>query len=293
MPPPVTILMPVFNGSEYLSEAIESILNQTFGDFEFLVVNDGSTDASGEILQRYHCHDHRLRVYHQQHLGLIPSLNRGFHLAKGKYVARMDADDVSHPERIATQVAFMQSQPDCVLLGTAADLIDSTGNRLEAITPPHDCEVIKRTLHHGNAFIHGSIIMLHAAFDRAGGYRESAYLAEDYDLWCRVAQVWGVTNLTARLYSLRIHQGSVSARGVTAQLQARYTIRAAHYGTPQPSWAERRTARADAHLNYTRLFEVTGQHRAARTHLLAAWAAKPWSPTVIRTLIRLLTRAHC
>jgi len=283
--PLVSVVMSVLDGARFLAQAVDSILAQTFHDLEFVIVDDGSTDATPKILAELQRRDARIQLYRQEHQGLIGSLNRGCHLARGKYVARMDADDVSHPDRIVHQVQFMQSHPNCLLLGTAAELIDFAGKRVGSLTPPGDSETITRKLQHGNVFVHGSILMLRAALDQAGFYDESACLAEDYDLWCRLARLGQVVNLTELLYSLRVHSASVSVGRIDAQLEAMYRIRSKHYGTPPPSWAERRTACADAHLRYAQIFAASAQYRAARVHLQAAWTAKPWSPTVLRALI--------
>ena len=119
--PKISVVMAVYNGEKYLREAIDSILNQTFKDFEFIIVNDGSTDRTREILESFI--DPRIVLIHQEHMGLTKSLNRGIALAKGKYIARQDADDISMAERLEKQFNFLESHENVALLGTAGHII--------------------------------------------------------------------------------------------------------------------------------------------------------------------------
>src|SRR5689334_8878938 len=121
--PPLTVLMSVYNGVRFLSQAIVSILGQSFGDFEFLIVDDGSDDGSWEILQR-HAGDARIRLIRQDNRGLAASLNRGLAEARSPLVARMDADDVARPHRLQTQIDFLRERPEIVLVGSAVEIID-------------------------------------------------------------------------------------------------------------------------------------------------------------------------
>src|SRR5690606_37374672 len=127
--PRVTVLLAVHNGERYIQEAIDSILAQTFGDFELLIVNDGSTDATRDLVLSYS--DDRIRLVDNDHnIGLPKSLNRGLRLAKGRYIARLDADDISEPDRLAAQVSFLQANPDVAMVGSWYRKIDGEGNTL-------------------------------------------------------------------------------------------------------------------------------------------------------------------
>jgi len=149
MKPTVSVLMPVFNGEQFLRPAMNSILNQTFTDFEFIIVDDGSTDHSREILNSYT--DSRVRlICNESNIGLTDSLNRGLEAASGNYIARMDQDDISLPERLAKQVAFMDSHPEVGVCGTWAKDIDQT----DSTTPGHSSDnpmLLKASL---NRFCH-------------------------------------------------------------------------------------------------------------------------------------------
>src|SRR5512135_1833139 len=129
-PPLISVCMPVYNAERYIARAVESILGQTFGDFEFLILDDGSTDGSLEILRRYANHDPRIRLTSRPNKGLPPSLNELVDQARGEFIARMDADDVALPERFARQVEYLRAHPDCVLVGSRVQLVDPEGDPL-------------------------------------------------------------------------------------------------------------------------------------------------------------------
>lgn len=170
--PLVTVLMSVFNGEKYLREAIDSILTQTFSDFEFLIINDASTDRSREIILSYL--DPRIRLIdNEENIGLTRSLNKGIDLAKGKYIARMDADDVSMPERLEKQVRFMEENPDIAVLGSWAYGIDGTGRINAEFRTPICEEIIFKDLFFSNPLIHGSVMFDKKFVKNIGSYNPS------------------------------------------------------------------------------------------------------------------------
>ncbi len=179
--------MSVYNGARFLPEAVESILRQSWSDFEFVIVNDGSTDETWSILEGYRAQDGRVRLVDQEKRGLTASLNRGCSLSKGKFIARMDADDVAMLRRLELQMHFMDTHADVGVLGGAFELIDAAGKRLGvSLLPSEDLE-IRRMLLDSTAFLHPSVLISRSALERVGGYREVKY-AEDYDLWLRLAE---------------------------------------------------------------------------------------------------------
>jgi hypothetical protein len=208
----VTVLMSVFNGQRYLREAVESILGQTFEDFELLVVNDGSTDASRAILDSYR--DPRLRIVeHATNLGLSRSLNRGIAQARGRYVARLDADDVAEPDRLQRQVDFLDRHPDVVLLGSCYTVIDEDGHRIGQRWVPVDDLEIRWMLEFCNAFAHSAVMLRRDALaGEAVVYDESLVYAMDYDLWTRLAGRGRLANLDACLVRWRAAPGSLTSR---------------------------------------------------------------------------------
>jgi hypothetical protein len=204
--------MSVFNGGRFLSEAVESILNQTFRDFEFIIIDDGSTDETADILSRYQEPDPRVIVRHQQNRGQVPSLNTGCGLARGRYIARIDADDICLPERLERQVAYLEQNPQVALLGTLVNFIDASGRLLATIPFPTDDNGIRKWLFqlHQVPFSHPTLVFRTEVFRAVNGYRAKFAPAEDYDLLIRIAERWQVANLPEALVKMRRHAHSLS-----------------------------------------------------------------------------------
>ncbi|HTY23317.1 MAG TPA: glycosyltransferase [Desulfomonilaceae bacterium] len=220
MNPKVTVLMSVFNGRTYLPEAVESILGQTFGDFEFLIIDDGSEQPLEDTIRSYK--DSRTSVYRQENMGLARSLNRGLGLARGDYVARMDADDVSRLDRLQMQFAEMESHPQIDLLGAFFDVIDDNGELIETkelITDP-----IYRLwrLQFHNTYGHGTVMLRRQSVIDAGMYDESLLYAQDYELWSRISAKENTAIIPEVLYHYRLFDKSqqASVRNYDAQLTA-------------------------------------------------------------------------
>jgi hypothetical protein len=209
--PTVSVVMSVFNGERYLAEAVESILGQSFDDFEFIVINDGSTDHSGAILESYLKKDSRLVVYHQDNRGLVEALNRGCAIARGKYIARTDADDIAIGDRLMRQVDYMKKHPEIGVLGGAVEIIDPTGKALETHVNPIKDKDIKLALLRGDCpFWHPSVLMRTDVFVATGGYRKIVIGAEDYDLWLRIGEHHQLANLEVVVLKYRLHPGQVT-----------------------------------------------------------------------------------
>jgi glycosyltransferase involved in cell wall biosynthesis len=207
MDPRVTVLMPVYNGARFIREAIESVLAQTFGDFELLVLDDGSADGSAELVASYR--DPRIRlVWNEGHRGLVPTLNQGLALARGILIARQDADDRSHRRRLADQVQRLREQPELALVGTQARVIDPDGRVIGALNRPQEAVSIRWYHLFDNAFIHSSVMFRRAAAERLSGYEPLAH-CEDYALWSRMALAHPVANLPGRLVDYRANPRSV------------------------------------------------------------------------------------
>lgn len=207
--PMVTVLMSVYNGEKFLKEAMESILNQTFTNFEFLIINDGSTDSSVEIIESYK--DSRIRlINNEKNLKLIASLNKGISLAKGKYIARMDCDDFSVPQRLQKQVEFLESNSEYGLVGTYYTVIDGEGKEQRNVSYPSSNELIKLFLSLNCPLAHGSIMGRTELFkENLYGSKES-YAVEDYELWTRMAKVTKIHNIPEYLFKYRIYGESFS-----------------------------------------------------------------------------------
>ncbi|MEM8598299.1 MAG: glycosyltransferase family 2 protein [Bacteroidota bacterium] len=220
--PTISVVMAVYNGERYLRQAVDSILDQTFTDFELLCIDDGSTDATPEILAAYAARDARVRVLSQANRGLIASLNRGVSEARGGLIARMDDDDVSHPERFDQQVAFLKAHPEVGILGTVAAYSDAdgelTGGAWPRWAPPgmNGWNLLFKT-----NICHPTVLMrrevLDALDDGQGLYRKEALHAEDYELWTRARFVTRIANLPDALLTRRKHDGTIGAQHAERQ----------------------------------------------------------------------------
>jgi hypothetical protein len=220
----VSVLLPVYNCPAYVGQAVESILGQTFTDFELLVIDDGSTDETADVVRAYR--DPRLTVESQANVGLAATLNRGIRLARARYIARQDQDDWSHPQRLARQVAFMDANAGCGLLGTWAEIWrdDSRTNRAHA--HPSDNADLQYALLLNNPFVHSSVMIRREALEDVGGYATdpSRQPPEDYELWSRIARQWSVANIPEYLHVYREVQGSMSRQGPSPFLDHLVTI---------------------------------------------------------------------
>jgi glycosyltransferase involved in cell wall biosynthesis len=215
--PKVSVVMSVLNGETYLAESIKSILLQPFEDIDFLVVNDGSTDRTGKILSGVQ--DARLRVIDQDNRGLAASLNRAVSEATGDYIARMDADDFSYPNRLLNQTAFLDENPAYGLVGSYYHLIGPTGQLLGLQYRPVDDAELQRYLLEANQFAHGAVMFRRSLFEQVGGYDVQFRYAQDYDLWLRMAERSKLFNLPKVLYAWRSTAENQSAEKVSEQLR--------------------------------------------------------------------------
>ncbi|MBW7996407.1 MAG: glycosyltransferase [Candidatus Glassbacteria bacterium] len=219
--PTVTVLMSVYNGQRFLAESIESILGQSFGGFEFLVVDDGSTDSSNAIIQEFARADQRIRILRNEtNLGLTRSLNRGIAEARGRYLARQDADDVSLPERLECQTDFLESNPEVGVLGSGCLLIDEAGEVVGERTPVPDSRRLRTELIVKNhALVHTSVMVRTNLLRNAGGYDETIRYAQDYDLWWRLSGRTELANLERKLVKWRVSGAQISAGDRAGQLE--------------------------------------------------------------------------
>ena len=218
--------MAVFNGVEYLAEAMDSMLAQTFGDFELIVVDDGSTDSSPAVLADYAKRDPRVRIVPQKNAGLTAALNAAAKLATGDLLARMDPDDVALPERLAEQVAFMDEHPEITLLGTRVTLIDPYGTPYQnPLHPLHHDEIDAKLLAgEGWAIVHPAAMMRRSAFEAVNGYDERYRTSQDFDLWLRMAEAGKLANLPTPLLKYRQHLGSANFKKAEQQKKLKVQI---------------------------------------------------------------------
>lgn len=220
MAPNVTVVMAVYNGQRYVREAIQSILDQSFSNFEFLVVDDGSVDESAEIVASYS--DARLRLIRSSHnCGLAAALNTGIAEARGRYLVRMDADDISKPDRLAKQVDFMERHPVIGISGTWVEVVGA--GRQEILQYPVDSEVIHSRLLFESVLAHPSVIINRSLWDQERlSYDPSFPCAQDFDLWARAVLVFPLANQPEVLLVHRLHSEQVGSR----------------FGKTQETWAD-------------------------------------------------------
>lgn len=205
----VTVLLPAYNAAAYIREAVDSIMAQTFKNFELLIINDGSTDGTGEILEQYN--DPRIRLVHQPNMGLIKTLNKGLELAQGKYIARFDADDVCYPERLEEQVAFLNAHPDYVLIGSEADYMDEKGNFIFRFQfRQYEDDEIRAAGFVDCPVIHASVMFVKQAVIDAGGYNDRAITFEDHLLWKQLVAFGKIKNVHKPWIKVRFNIDSVT-----------------------------------------------------------------------------------
>ncbi len=277
--PQISVLMPVRDGARWISTAIESVLSQTFADFELIVVDDGSTDATPAIVAGHASRDPRIVVMTQPASGLVTALNSGLSAARAPLLARLDADDVAEPTRLAEQLAEMTRNPQLAVLGSWALEIDETGRAHGVRRPKTDADQLMRELNRANPMIHSAVMLRTAMAREAGGYRPTFTAAEDFDLWLRLSERGEVANLERELVRYRVHSGSITARKSLVQLlSTRLAQRSAllrRAGQPDPAdglktpfdvWADPPPAYAEA----------------VAIHRVLAWASPETIPAAYR-----------
>lgn len=221
--PLVSVVTPVFNGGKYLSDTIESILNQTFRDFEFILLDDGSTDDSLAILREYAAKDSRIRVITRENRGLGTTQHELVYLAQGEFIAQLDHDDIAFPDRLELQVDFLRKNPEVAVVGGAYQLIDSGDRYLTTLTLPQTNEEIQTLMLGGHCAIgHFGAMMRRAQMLEIGSYDSSLNSAADIDLFLRLGEVGELANLSDVLMKYRLHDKSASVKvGLKQREEAR------------------------------------------------------------------------
>jgi hypothetical protein len=291
----VTVLLPVYDAERYLAEAVESILAQTFSDFELLAIDDGSRDGSTALLERYARRDPRVRLVRRAHSGLVATLNAGLALARGELVARMDADDVALARRLELQVARLDRDPDLVCVGGAYEVIDARGRRIDLVRPPEVPEqVLAAALEGRSPICHPAALYRRDRVVAAGGYDPAVPVAQDYDLWLRLMDTGRLANLSEVVLRLRYHTNSVSEREQAKQIAfAARLCEAARRrrGISGPPPALRpwrpfpdRLSRQQFALAWCRSAWRLGERRTALAYAVRAVLLQPFSAQLLRLI---------
>jgi GT2 family glycosyltransferase len=220
--PVVSVVMPVYNDYGYLAEAIESMLTQTFTDFELVIVDDGSDAQTHDLLQSYATRDRRMKIIRNEtNHGVSYSANVGCRAAAGTYIARMDADDISLPDRLARQVAYFEAHPTAAIIGTDFDIIDDTGSVVRGSWQlSWSAEETTWLLCFGCCLCHSSTMARASLLRQAGYYDERLSAAEDFDLYTRLISRAEVLNIPEKLHRYRVHGTSVTQVAAAASLES-------------------------------------------------------------------------
>jgi len=235
--PLISVAMVTCNVERFLAESIESVLGQSIGDFEFIVLDYGSTDKSREIVLSYAAKDARIKLHQTPTCTLAEARTTVCSLASGRYIAVQDADDNSLPNRLLWEVEFMDRHPEVAIVGSAAQWINGDGRVLLTSRPPTSDEEIRKALLVGSPFVHTSVLMRRQAFAQVGGYRRAFPPSEDYDLYLRLSEHFQCANLESVAVQYRLHSQQVSLRWRRQQTMAKLAA--------QASAAARRTGRKD------------------------------------------------
>lgn len=273
--PQVSIVMSAFNAEAYVREAVTSLLDQSFHDFELIVINDGSEDDTGAILHSFQ--DVRIKVVDQPNRGVGTSLNLGCDMARGEFIARLDADDVACPRRLELQASYLLENEGVGLLGGGIEALNAEGQVAYTVYyPPTDAE-IRRALPHRTCFAHSAVMMRKEAFDRAGGYRRQFDFVEDHDLWLRMIELTNAANLREIVCRHRIHHESASQQNIERQAIVGLAAKAAA-----------RMRRISGKDDFDGMLEITAQElaevgvRPGQIRQAIALAYLRWANTLLR-----------
>lgn len=289
--PYISVVMPVYNADQFLVSSVRSILHQTFTNFEFIIINDGSTDTSEQKLNHLRENDPRIRLISRENKGLTATLNEGVRYAQGMYIARMDADDIALPERFAKQVLFLDTHPDHVAVGSRVLLIDPDNSPicLFSTETEHDAIDQAHLAGKGGAICHPALMVRRSALERVGGYREIMSHAEDLDLFLRLAELGKLANLPETLMHYRMHPRSIGHEKRSEQYESavRAVSEAYRRRGLDMSNHHRHKSEAKRQLTISELYEKwawwslhAGNTKTARKH---AWLALRHSPVSMKT----------
>lgn len=217
----LSVILPSYNGGKFIGNAIKSVLDQSFSQYELLVIDDGSTDNTAEIVQEISKRDGRLRYVRQEtNLGLQQTLNNGLRLAKGHYIARLDDDDVwIDKDKLKIQVEFLDRHPTHVLVGTGHIFVDETGKELHRFMPPSTDPEIRKIILRDNVFLHSAVMYRRDIVLQVGGYNYERLHGDDYDLWLKLGTIGKLANLPTYAVAYNTRKGSISSKHLVVQLK--------------------------------------------------------------------------
>jgi len=291
--PAISVITPVYNNAPYMREALDSILDQTFGDFEYILINDGSTDNSLEIIEEYAQKDPRIRIASHGNKGYIAALNEGLDVARAEFIARMDADDVSLSDRFEKQIAYLRAHPECVVVGGRVLLIDSEGAPLREMCDEttHDEIDAAHLAGRGGTIVHPAMMARRSAIDSIGKYSDAYPWAEDLDFFLRLAEVGRVANLPGVILRYRQHLSSIGySKSEVQQKSTIAVVRDTHLrrGLPVPGGLDSKSIAvssvAQSYRKWAWWALGAGYVASARKHALRALRTEPLSVESWRTV---------
>ncbi len=298
MPEPlVSIVIPAFNAERFLRPAIESMICQTFSDWEMICLNDGSRDSTGQMLDGFAANDPRIRVIHQENQGVTRTLNRGLSLARGPLIARMDADDIAMANRLTLQAKFLADHPNHVAVGGAILKIDTDSDRLGIDRlPTEHSDIEAALLKRDTGLFHPTVMMRAAAVEAVGGYRPEHLAVEDHDLWLRLAQFGRLGNLNEVLLCYRLHPASACWQKAAAQRENMNHVLAEAYaarGQQMPEHLRLSPAVVRSPAGPGKWARMAARGRVPRTafkHLVRLWREPATAGYRMRMTAETLTR---
>ena len=287
----VSVILPVRNGGMYLESALASLDQQYFQDFEVIAIDDGSTDNSHSILEEWATRNTRVKIISGNGRGIVDALNLGLGVAQGKYIARMDADDIAMAHRFEQQIAVMESHPDIVGLGTAVVMVDPEGRMLREIFPVVNHEDIMTALHRGmgTALVHPTTMFRRAAVEQVGGYREAYRHVEDFDLYLRLSDIGQLRNLAE--IGLKYRQHAKSANSQHSRLQRRLIVTCLKERGIDLDWSienDREETLVDLYLKWSSWALGGGYYLTGVRHGFRAVTLSRFELKTIRTFLGLL-----
>lgn len=280
--PRVTVVMPVFNAVSHLEAAVHSVLSQTFGDLELLIVDDGSTDGSDALARQLAAADSRIRCLRSEGRGSATARNTGITRSDTEYIATMDADDVCLPHRLAEQVAYLDTHTEVLAVGMQAELLGIRGPSGRLTHYPTDGDAIREALKGWSPFVHPTVMFRRAALVEAGMYDENVDAAEDYDLLSRLADMGPLGNLDSVGLRYRVHPDQVTQKNFETQTRAAKRVRSGD-GTLEPheieaarigrAWLNLVAKNYEAAASLAGLGELTNRSHRSRAHMVRAIAS--------------------
>ena len=226
--PKISVILPVYNAEKYIEDAVNSILNQTYTNFEFIIINDGSTDNSLALLTDLAKQDKRIILISRENKGLIATLNEAISIAKGDFIARMDADDIALPQRFEKQINHLNAHPDVAVLGTGYRFMSEDGVVGKKRRTLCSYDDIKASLFFGNPIAHPSVMVNYKLLGNQFCYMPEYKTIEDFELWCRISEQFKVENLKDILLHYRVLPSSISGQNLNTQVSLAATVLAKH-----------------------------------------------------------------